>query len=552
MTIAFSTLFTRIGKAVKTANALTAAVYPSLRTNLRAFEDELDAADHDFRQDVLGSVENSLDNSFSVIGDQLSAIVGTPISNLIIETVHADSPLLSKTINNALDQLIEQMKENGESVQSSVVGKTIVYGQGSSSSSGTSGDNTGDGKFVFCEKRGDGRVNEFILAETIKCKVTSAGTSGTATWSITCEQSLSLLNPAWPGGSGCNASVTTITGASNNLILNGTMEDEDANEDDIPEYWSIETGTAGTTIKLTDVEIQTVTVNGTPTGGYYTLTFTDKYGRQHKTETLDHDATASEVQSALRELPWLGSVTVSSTGTSPNLTHSVTFVDVPNPATLTYTSALTGGSPTITVATPTPGGAYVVRGARCLELVGNGSEQTGLLTPVTLTGNTCYAMNLWAALDVIPAAGVLEIALVDGVSGDIIANDQGVDNSFTVDLTAGTTWATAYNSSFHTPLTLPRAVYLRVKLTTALSSGSSVFLDELCLARMTRLYSGGPYLAVFSGALEFELDDYVEIEVTNDRNGLIHEWLNRLLGLAGKDLLLPTAGSPSQDDSLAS
>lgn len=552
MTIAFTTLFTRIGKAVKTANAFIAAVYPSLRTNLRAFEDELDTEDHDFRQDVLGSVEDSLDNSYTTIGNQLSKLIGTPVSNLITETVHADSPMLSKTINKALDELIEQMKENGESVQSSTVGSTIVYGQGSSSSSGTSGDNTGDGKFVFCEKRGDGRVNEFILAETIKCRVASANASGTAMWTVTCEPSISLLNPSWPGGSGVSTTITTATGSSSNMLTNGTMEEEDANEDDIPEDWIVETGTAGTTIKLTDVEIQTVTVNGTPTDGYYTLTFTDKYGHQHTTETLDYDATASEVQSALRELPYLGDISVSSTGTSPNLTHSVTFTDVPNPATLTYTSLLTGGSPTITIAVPTLGSVYAVRGARCLELVGNGSEKTALLTSVSLSGNTCYAMNLWATVDVVPAAGVLEVALVDGISGDIVADDQGADNSFTVNLTAGTTWATAYNGSFHTPLTLPRAVYLRIKLTTALSSGTSVFLDELCLTKATQLYSGGPYLAVFSGGLEFQLEDYVEIEVTNDRNGLIHSWLNRLLNLSSKDLLLPTEASPSQADSLAS
>jgi hypothetical protein len=552
MTIAFTTLFTRIGKAVKAANALIAAVYPSLRTNLRAFEDELDTADHDFRQDVLGTVESSLDNSFSTIGDQLATLIGTPVSNLIIETVHADVPLIAKTINNALDELILQMEENSETVQSSVISNTITYGRVAGSSSGTSGDNTGDGKFVFCDTRGDGRVNEFILAETIRCEVTSANTSGTATWTITCQPSFSLLNPSWPGGSGITTSLTTATGSSGNTLTNGTMEEESDNEDDIPEDWIVETGTAGTTIKLTDVEIQTVTINGTPTGGYYTLTFTDKYGHQHTTDPLDHDATASELQTALQELLYLGSISVSSTGTSPNLTHSVTFTDVPNPTALTYMSALTGGSPTITIATPTPSSGYVVRGARCLELVGNGSETTALLTSVSLSGNTCYAMNLWAAVDVIPAAGVLEVALVDGVSGDIIADDQGVDNSFTVDLTAGTTWQTAYNGSFHTPLTLPRAVYLRIKLTTALSSGTSVFLDELCLTKATRLYSGGPYLAVFSGNLEFELEDYVEIAITNDRNGLIHEWLHRLLNLSGKDLMLPTAASPTQDDSLAS
>ena len=66
----------------------------------------------------------------------------------------------------------------------------------------------------------------------------------------------------------------------------------------------------------------------------------------------------------------------------------------------------------------------------------------------------------------------------------------------------------------------------------------------------TRLYVGGPYLACFCGPLEFELEDYVEIAVTNTRSGLMHEWLNRLLDLRSKDLLIPTAAVPTLDDSL--
>lgn len=552
MTIAFTTLFTRIGKAVKAANALIAACYPSLVTNLRVFEDELDTEEQDFRQDVLGLIEDDLDSSLSTIGGTLSSIVGTPVTNLIVETVHADTPLLSKTLDNALDELIQQMNDNGESVQSSVVASAITYGRGAGSSSGTSGDNTGNGKFVFCSKRGDGRVNEFILAETMRAEVTSANTSGTATWTIHCEPSKSLLHPMWPGGSGVTTTLTTSVASSNNKVTTGDMETESTVAADLPSGWVAETATLGTTVKMTDVEIQTVTINGTPTAGHYTLTFTDKYGRQHTTVPLVYNAAASAVQSALRSLPFLGSISVTSTGTSPNLTHAVTFTSVPNPAALTYTSLLTGGTPTITVATPTPGSPYVARGGRCLEIVGNGSQLTSLLVPITLSAKTCYAMNLWAVVDVVPAAGVLEVALVDGTSGDVLTDDQGADNSFVVDLTALTTDHSAHNGCFHTPTTLPRAVYLRVRLTTALSSGTSLFLDELCMVQMTRLYSGGPYLAVFSGPLEFELDDYVEIAVTNSQAGVIHSWLNRLLNLSGKDLMLPTASSPSQDDALAS
>lgn len=550
MTINFTTLFTRIGKAINAADDLTASVNTEVLTDIRAFEDELDTEDHDFRQAVVGTLEASVDSALSTIGGVLSTLVATPITNLIIETVYADNPSIAKTINASLEELIEQMEENGESVEASTVGYSITYGEGVGSSSGTSGDNTGNGKFVFCDQRGDGRVNEFIYAETIRAKCTSANTSGTATWTITCEPSKSLLDPTWPGGSGATITLTTSTASSSNKITTGDMETESTVADYLPYGWIVETGTLGTTIQLTDVEQQTVTVNGTPTAGHYTLTFTDKYGRSHTTAPLAYNASASAVQTALRTLPFLASVTVTATGTSPNLTHTVTFVGVPNPATLTYASNLTGGTPTITIATPTPGSPYVTRGARCLEFIGNSSELTSLLVPVTLSAKTCYAFNLWACVDVTPAAGVLKVDLIDGDSGDNVEDDQGNSNSFTTDLTALDATQTACNGFFHTPTTLPRAVYLRVSLTTALSTGTSLFLDELCMVAATRLYVGGPYLACFCGPLEFELEDEVTIAVSNGRQGLLHEWLNRLLDLRSKDLLLPTANPSTQDDSL--
>ena len=552
MTINFTTLFTRIGKAINVADDLTASVDTEVLADIRAFEDELDTEAHDFRQAVIGDLETSIDSALITIGSVLSTLVATPITNLIIETVYADNSSIAKTINASLEELIDQMIENGESVEASTIGYAITYGEGVGSSSGTSGDNTGNGKFVFCDQRGDGRVNEFIFAETIRAKCTSANTSGTATWTITCEPSKSLLDPTWPGGSGATVSLTTSTAASSNKITTGDMETESTVASYLPYGWNLETGTLGTTVQLTDVEIQTVTVNGTPTAGHYTLTFTDKYGRNHTTAPLAYNATASAMQTALRVLPFLASVTVTSTGTSPNLTHTVTLIGVPNPATLTYTSKLTGGAPTITIAVPTPGSPYVTRGARCLEIIGNGSELTSLLVPVSLSAKTCYAFNLWACVDVTPAAGVLTVDLVDGDTGGNVEDDQGTANSFTTNLTALDTIQTACNGFFHTPTTLPRAVYIRVSLTTALSTGTSLFLDELCMVAATRLYVGGPYLACFCGPLEFELEDYLEIAVSNDRAGTLHSWLNRLLDLRSKDLLLPTANPSTQDDTLIS
>jgi hypothetical protein len=252
----------------------------------------------------------------------------------------------------------------------------------------------------------------------------------------------------------------------------------------------------------------------------------------------------------LQSLPFLGSVTVSSTGTSPNYTHTITFYSVANPSALTYTSGLTGGTPTITIATPTPGSSAIHRGARALEFNGNASELTTIQTEVTLAAKTCYCLNFWALCDVAPAAGELTVDLVDGIAGTVVQDDQGNNNTLAVDLTALGTYPTPQSACFHTPTAMPPLIYLRFRLTTALSNTTSLFLDEVSMVQMTELYASGLYAAAFSGPTDFVAGDGATITVVNNREGLMHEWLNRLLGLSNQKLMLPTASTGTQTDAL--
>ena len=548
MTINFDTLFARVGKFLYVAQQLDDVAAAALVTNLRAAEEELSSESPDFQQAVLGTLEQTLDQQLTTLGSMMTQLVATPTQNLLIETVHLDTPLVTKNLDTALAVLIEQMDDESESVDASTITTAISYGE-NSSSSGT-GDNWGNGFIFLCTKRGDGQVNQFIVPETIRCEITSVSTSGTATWTLQGEPSEQLTNPLWPGGSGTNRTLASNL-ASNGLVPNGNFADSDDHATWLPENWVLSVGTLDTHIRQTSTEQQTVTVNGTPTAGWYTLKFLDRDGDTHTTVPLTYNASASSVQSALRRLPGLGSVTVTSTGTGANLTHTVVFTGVPNPSQLQSTSGLTGGSPTINHATTVAGSPWVARGARCLEFVGDGSTLTTIQVPVSLTGKTCYAFNLWAVVDVTPAAGVLTIDLVDGIGDEVVADDEGTNNTTTLDLTALTTSHQASTVAFHTPSTMPSQVYLRLRLTTALSSGSSLFVDECCLVAMQELYTGGLWAAGFSGPEDFRLEDYCEITVENDRAGSLHEWLHRLLGLGNKRILLPV-GAPtgSQPDSL--
>lgn len=203
-------------------------------------------------------------------------------------------------------------------------------------------------------------------------------------------------------------------------------------------------------------------------------------------------------------------------------------------------------------------------GSESLEIVG-GATLTALTQAfgqsATSAGSTAkvyagkqYAVNLFAKVDVVPAAGVLTVDLIDG-SGTVINDDQGTANSFTVTLSSLTTSFAAKNGTFRLPRVLPSTVKIRLRISTALSAGSSLFIDRMAMGEMTKLYAGGPSVAVFSGSTPWVINDGWNLTVTNDRGGSTfgaswQSFFDRVFGMRAMDLLLPSAGSPTISDTL--
>lgn len=109
--------------------------------------------------------------------------------------------------------------------------------------------------------------------------------------------------------------------------------------------------TGGTAVN----EVQSVTITGTPTGGTYSLAF-----RGQTAALIPYNATAVQVQNALRALSTIGPTGVNVTGgPHPGAAISVTFAGplaAQNVDALVATGAFTGGTaPAIAVATTTPG-----------------------------------------------------------------------------------------------------------------------------------------------------------------------------------------------------
>lgn len=150
-------------------------------------------------------------------------------------------------------------------------------------------------------------------------------------------------SPEWKAG-GVTIDWATVTAeASDRTYADGTIVKAGAK--------GLEYGTVLAEIALG--EVQTVTVNGSPSGGTYTLT-----GNGNTTATIAHNAAASTVQTAIRALGGAYSqVVVTGSAGGP---YTVTFPagggDVA--ALALGTNSLTGGSsPTVAIATGTAGTA---------------------------------------------------------------------------------------------------------------------------------------------------------------------------------------------------
>lgn len=542
MAIDITTLFEQLGKFFKLGNAIVTSMATTIPGLVEDAMQELGVVDLDMEA-VRNNVNASL-RGYQAGGDGgLSTLVSVPVQELIIRTVRADNPQPDLTITTAVAELIRQMIDQSETLKATTPGISPSYGSG----------NVGDGVVVTSTKRGDGKVNAFILAEDIECTSDAEGS-----WTILGEASEGNVSSVfYPSGSGAGGASFTINAGVGSLLTNGSFEDQSDESAHLPDGWIANPATLGTTLKLTSVEVQTVAIGGTPTGGFYTLTWANAAGQSQTTVPLNYAATGSAVQSALQDLAGLGAVSVATTGTSPNLTHTITFYDVTNPAQLTSTSSMTGGSPSITHNTTTAGSAHVMRGARSVEFDSNGSQLTAIHQLLNVAATTQYAVNLWAKADVVPAGGVITVDLVDGIGGAVIADDEGTNNSYTFNCSGlSNSEFTAESGVFRLPSVMPPVVYLRVRISTAVSSGTSIFIDDVAMVEMSEFYPGGPSFTFFGGPTAFNAGDTATLAVTTNAtdtaNGAMHRWLNRSIDLASKAILFPVDASPTQADSLLS
>lgn len=204
-------------------------------------------------------------------------------------------------------------------------------------------------------------------------------------------------------------------------------------------------------------------------------------------------------------------------------------------------------------------------GSNSLEFVGDSSTLTSVCqpfntaasatngaggTPAKLVPQTPYALVLWYKLSAgAPAAGVLKMDLVDG-SNSTISDSASTVNSATVNLNgvADTNWHTLTLVG-RLPAVLPATVKLRLSLSTALTTGTNLFIGGVACNPMTQLYAGGPYCSPFSGNTNTILGDSWTMAVTPTW-GVLQQWFERVFGMKALGLQIPGSGSPTVADSV--
>jgi len=525
-------LFDVQGKAFGALAVLMTATETTIPAAVEAFLTQFQLRSDADDLEIAESMEGLADavDSWQSSAGALSSKIRTNLRDLLLELVAADADQPEATLTYALQYLIDQMVADGDYVAANTISLTLT----------PAGGNAGDVAICYSKLQADGQVAQNVLAESIAISVTST-VGPSLRFRAPVAQSNRLASD-WPKGSGTDKTISATSPASS-YLSNGDFED--ATIDDVPDDWMVHVGTPGTTVKVTELEVQTVAITGTPTGGSYLLQWTGPDSIARSTGPLAYNASGSTVQAALREIPGLASVTVATTGTSPNLTHTVTFYDAAgDPGQLTSVNDLTGGSsPTITHDTTTAASAGSYRG-RALEFDSDGAEVTALYHSLSLSVDTVYFCHARVKRVGAAAAGEVRIEVVDGIGGSVIADDAGNDAELIIDVTAMST--SDHDSewfSFRIPDGTAMPVYLRIRISMAISNTASVYFDDVAIVQATRLYSGGPYVAVFAGTTVSGPDDTWSLAVANNRAGGIQEWYNRVFDMAGKKLLLPVSGS---------
>jgi hypothetical protein len=233
-------LFTRLGKLFQIAVQIKSA-QGTIATEIQDALNEFDVGDNDHSLSLTGIKEATQMSMASVYSN-----IRTVAQKTLIEMVHDDDPLPSRTLNAAMDRLIKQMEDASASINASAYTASVAADSG----------NAGNGEIIATTNANllttaNTRAESVVFKCTKDSQVT--GTVGREIFSIQGEMARTdIRDYLWPGGSGASTSVI-VTDPSvdstdqlgKNLLTNSDFNDFTTNT---PDNWTIATGSAGTQV----------------------------------------------------------------------------------------------------------------------------------------------------------------------------------------------------------------------------------------------------------------------------------------------------------------
>ena len=244
-------LFTRLGKLFKIVdrvNTHQADGTAGLAKEIQDVLDEYDTADNDHALALTGVTEQVQREAANVYRR-----IQIVCQKTLVEMFNDDNPLPSKSVDWALERLIDQMISTSKSVNAASWDTALA------SSDGLGGSITGTGTVIRGLINGRGENIQNMMTDKIKFTCTKdsqyTGTIGRETFSVESKAAISdIRDPLYPQGFGLSGRITVSDATRSathspgrNLLTNSDFEDFATT--DTPDNWTIVTGAAGTGIK---------------------------------------------------------------------------------------------------------------------------------------------------------------------------------------------------------------------------------------------------------------------------------------------------------------
>ena len=246
-------LFTRLGTLIHFANQVRTH-QENLKTLLANVQTEYSSADAWYIDALSGSIENRIAEAGGVLADVRAAAEKTLIEMCWKEAndvANNTQSMKTKSVGEALVWLIREMRKSAETVDACAITKSSTTFGGSNVAVGA--------KFVWSTKTPNALLGgmtdwenirgEVLEARCVQDSVGGGVSPGSEIIEVRGQVAYPTLDYRFPAGSGTTTRLTTICASvdagpmGQNILTNSDFEDQASN---LPDQWTIVTGTAGT------------------------------------------------------------------------------------------------------------------------------------------------------------------------------------------------------------------------------------------------------------------------------------------------------------------